>query len=211
MKNYSPEELMTDPDFELLREIDHREIKAFIMEQVYQPTRSMRLYGFYQIAMLLLYAALLGMSLVPAFRGNWTPLFWMGTALLFSVTFLVILHELLHALAYWRNGIRKLKAGAIWRKFIFYVAADKQVVNYPVFRRVALSPFIWVNVFTIVPGLLLWNHPSAYFFFSLMCIHSLFCAGDIAMLSFYDRHPGAEIYNFDDLSTGKTFFYVLKN
>lgn len=210
MRSYTPKDLKTDPAFELLREIDHRQIKAFIMEQVYEPTRSMRLFSFYQIAMLLLYAALFGMSVVPAYRGNWVPLLWMGAALLFSVTILVILHEFLHAVAYWRSGVRSLKAGAIWRKFIFYVAADQQVIDYPVFRRVALAPFIWVNVLTIISGLLLLHHPAAYFCFSLMCIHSLFCAGDIAMLSFYERHPGQKIYNFDDLTQGKTFFYVLK-
>jgi hypothetical protein len=171
----------------------------------------MRIFSVYQITMLLLYLVLLGMSVVLAFRGNRAPLLWMGGALLFSVTVLVVLHELLHAVAYWQSGVRKLKAGAIWRKFIFYVAADQQVVRYPVFRRVALAPFIGMNVLTIVPAALLWGHPSVFFFLSLMCIHSLFCAGDIAMLSFYERHADLEIYNFDDLAQGKTFFYVLKN
>jgi len=211
MMHYTPDDLKGNSDFELLREIDHRQIKAFIMEQVQEPTRIMRIYSIYQIAMLLLFAVLFGRSVVPAYNGNWTSLFCLGAALLFSASVLVVLHELIHAVAYWQNGIRKLKAGAIWRKFIFYVAADQQVVDSRVFRRVALAPFIWVNVLTIVPGVLFWHHPAAYFFFSLMCIHSLFCAGDIAMLSFYERHSGKKIYNFDDLSQGKTFFYVLKN
>ncbi|PTN10426.1 DUF3267 domain-containing protein [Mangrovibacterium marinum] len=211
MTKYSPEELKNDPHFELLREIDHHRIKAFILEQVHQPGRLMRWYGVYQVVMMLLYLLLFGMSVVPACHGNWKPLMWMGAALLFALSLLIVLHELLHALAYWHSGVRKLKAGALWRKFIFYVAADRQVVDYPVFRRVAWAPFVGVKLLTLVPGLLLWGYPSAYFFFSLMCIHSLFCAGDVAMLSFYERHSGLVIYNFDDLSEGKTFFYVLKN
>jgi hypothetical protein len=38
----------------------------------------------------------------------------------------------------------------------------------------------------------------------------MFCAGDIAMLAFYRLNKGKEIYNFDSLSEGKTYFYARK-
>lgn len=209
MTSYLPEDLQQNPAFELLKEVDHRQIKTFILEQIYEPTRWLRYYGIYQLVMIGSYLVLVGLSVREAIDGNLLPLWWMLGAIVFSVTFLVVLHELMHALVYWMHGARKLKAGVIWRKFIFYVAADRQVVDYTVFRRVALAPFILVNLLTIIPGLILWSAPAAYFLFSILCMHSLFCAGDFAMLSFYHRHSDKTIYNFDDLKQGKTFFYML--
>ncbi|RKD92631.1 DUF3267 domain-containing protein [Mangrovibacterium diazotrophicum] len=211
MRTYSPEDMQEATDFELLKEVDHRQIKGFILEQMYEPTKWLRLYGIYQVAMIFLFLVLLGFALQKAFNGNLSPLWWILGALVFSVTVLVVLHEAMHALVYWIYGARKLTVGAIWRKFIFYIAADRQVVDYAVFKKVALAPFVVVNVLTIIPGVLLWPQPVAGFFLSIMCIHSLFCAGDVAMLSFYAKHSDKTIYNFDDLSRGKTFFYAKKN
>ncbi|WP_163716261.1 DUF3267 domain-containing protein [Mangrovibacterium lignilyticum] len=210
MRHYTPDDLTKDSEFELLKVVDQRQIKSFIYEQIYEPTKLLRYYGIYQIAMLVLYVVLLAISIWSATRGVMEPLWWMLGALVFSFSVLIVLHELFHAVAYRLNGVKKLKAGALWRKFIFYVAADRQVVDFTVFKRVALAPFLVVNLLTIMPGIWLWEHPACYFFFSLMCLHSLFCAGDIAMLSFYYRHADKTIYNFDDLAEGKTFFYTLK-
>lgn len=211
MTTFTPEDLQHSADFELLKEVDHRQIKRFIVEQMYEPTKWLRIYGIYQLVMIALFLLILGFALRTAFRGDLSALWWVFGAIVFSGTILVALHEGFHALAYWRHGARKLTVGAIWRKFIFYIAADRQVVNYAVFKQVALAPFVLVNLLTIIPGLVLWPQPVACFFFSVMCIHSLFCAGDAAMLSFYARHGNKTIYNFDDLSQGKTFFYLKKN
>lgn len=208
---YTPEDLQQSSDFELLEEVNHRQIKSFIVEQMYEPTKWLRIYGIYQLVMIALFLLFLGFALRTAFNGDLSVLGWVLGAIVFSGTILVVLHEGLHALTYWMHGARKLTVGAIWRKFIFYIAADRQVVNYAVFKQVALAPFVLVNVLTIIPGVLLWSQPVSYFFFSVMCIHSLFCAGDAAMLSFYARHGDKTIYNFDDLSQGKTFFYFKKN
>ena len=144
-------------------------------------------------------------------RGMGDPLKNIGFAFLFSFTVLVVIHELLHAAAYWLMGSRKLVFGAIWRKFIFYVLANRQVISPASFRIVAFAPLVTVKIISLFLTILFWYHPSAYFFLTIMCLHSLFCAGDMAMLAFYRLHPDKEIFNFDDTNTKTTYFYFRKN
>ena len=206
----TPTDLIDNDDFELLAEVDHLNIKQFIFEQIVKEKQLIRLYSAYQIGMIALFVFLLVKAILRFSEGFKDPVLEMGYALLFSFTVLIILHELIHAIAYRLQGAGKITFGAIWHKFIFYAAADKQVIDYPTFKIVALAPFAIVKIVSILLAIYFWNTPLAYFFMSLMCIHSLFCAGDMAMLAFYNLHPGKEIYNFDDLSQKKTFFYFRK-
>ena len=210
MSKLHAEDLIANPGYELLAEVDHREIKAFIKQQMLPSVKLIRFYSIYQLVMILLFVLLLGRAAVLACQGVPERIWQLAYAGLFSVTVLVVLHELIHALTYWLCGVRKLKAGAILKKFIFYVAADREVIGYSTFRLVAWAPFVVVKLVCLALGLLFLDSPLAWFFFGTMCIHSLFCAGDIAMLAFYRIHHDKTIYNFDDLEKGKTFFYVEK-
>lgn len=205
-----PKDLIGNDDFELLAEVDHQHIKQFIFEQIVQEKHLIRLYSAYQIGMIALFIFLLVKAGLLYFREIVQPIEVIGLSILFAFTGLIVLHELLHAVAYRMMGARKITFGAIWRKFIFYAAADQQVIDYRSFKIVAYAPLVVVKVTCIILTICFWNSPGAYFSISLMCIHSLFCAGDIAMLAFYKLHPDKEIYNFDDLSQKKTFFYFRK-
>ena len=206
----TPKDLIEGEEFELLAEVDHLHIKQFITEQIVNEKKLIHQYSVYQIAMIALFVFLLVKAIFSYTSGISQPLWTIGASLVFSFSLLIILHELIHAVAYRLVGTGKVQFGAIWRKFIFYAAVDQEVVDYPSFRIVALAPFVVVKVISIVLALIFWSSSWAYFFVSLMCIHSLFCAGDIAMLAFYKLHPDKEIYNFDDLTQKKTFFYFKK-
>jgi len=206
----TPKELIDSDEFELLEEVDHRNIKQFVFEQIMKEKHLIRLYSAYQISMIALLIFLLVKAVIQWSSGMNSPIQNIAWALLFSFTVLIVLHELIHAVAYWLQGAGKITFGAIWKKFIFYAAADQQVIDHDSFRLVALAPFVVVKVLSVALAIYFWSTPLAYFFMSLMCIHSLFCAGDIAMLAFYKLHPNKEIYNFDDLSQNKTFFYYRK-
>jgi hypothetical protein len=206
----TPKDLIEGEDFELLAEVDHLHIKQFITEQIVNEKKLIHQYSVYQIAMIALFVFLLVKAILSYTSGISQPLWAIGASLVFSFSLLIILHELIHAAAYRLVGTGQVQFGAIWRKFIFYAAVDQEVVDYPSFRIVALAPFFVVKVISIVLALIFWSSSWAYFFVSLMCIHSLFCAGDIAMLAFYKLHPDKEIYNFDDLGQKKTFFYFKK-
>ena len=206
----TPKDLIENDEFELLAEVNHLHIKQFIFEQIAREKYLIRLYSIYQVSMIALFVFLLVKAIVLFAKDIGQPLTAIGWSLLFSFTLLIVLHELVHALAYKFRGTGKITFGAIWQKFIFYAAADQQVIDYPSFKVVALAPFVSVKILFTVLALFFWYTPFAYFFISVMCIHSLFCAGDIAMLAFYKLHPDKEIYNFDDLSQKKTFFYCRK-
>lgn len=210
MSRPTVDELIAGQKYELLAELEHKEVKQFILKQLSPSIALVRFYSVYQVLMLLLVLALFGFAVTRAFSGQVGYIQEMAWAVLFSLTVLVVLHEAFHALAYRICGIRNLRAGAIWKKFIFYVAADREVVDYSIFRFVAYAPFVLVKFSCLVAILLTWAGPGVWFFASVMCIHSLFCAGDMALLAFYKAHEGKTIFNYDDLRVGKTYFYFQK-
>ncbi len=210
-KKLTPEYLQNNTEFELLAEVSHQELKEFVVAQVAHGKHIIKLYSFYQLAMFLLFLFVLARSIVFGFKSHPEMLVSIGLASVFSVTVLIIIHELLHALAYLVTGARKISFGAIPQKFIFYALADRQVVSPNAFRVVALAPFVIVKILCLAGIVIYFNEQLMYFFITIMCLHSLFCAGDIAMLSFYRIHKGKEIYNFDDKTKGKTYFYYRKS
>lgn len=210
MSRLVPEDLKNNPRFQLLEVLDHRQVKSFVYEQIGNSSKWLQVYGIYQVAMLLLFLVLLGYTVSLAFQGEPLPLYAVLGAMVFSVTLLVVLHESIHALAYRAVGARHLKSGVIWRKFVFYVAAHRQVLDYPAFRLVALAPLVVVKLLCLLGFALLGFSPAGYFMLSVLFLHSLFCGGDVAMLAFYEKHADKTIYTYDDLEQEKTFFYFVR-
>lgn len=207
MNRLSPDDIRNSAEYELLAQVKHKKIKSFILEQLSPAGRLMSYYSVYQVLMVLLLLLMFGYSSVQAFLGEPQLLVAMACALLASFTLLVLLHEAIHAAAYRLCGIRNLRVGAIWRKFIFYVAADGEVVDYRSFRVVAWAPFVVIKLLCVAATVLLYPAVASWFFITVMAIHSLFCAGDMAMLAFYLKNGRSKLYSFDDLREGKTYFY----
>ena len=209
-KKLKPEDLLDQNAFELLTEISHKKLREFVVEQISEEKFIIRIYSIYQLLMVLLFTFLFTRGIVLAIKGYSALLVNISWAVAFSLSALIIIHELIHALAYLLTGARRISFGVILKKFVFYALADRQVIAPRAFHVVALAPFVMVKVICLIGIFLFLNQPVVYFFLSVMCLHSLFCAGDIAMLAFYRIHRGKEIYNFDDKSEGKTYFYSRK-
>ncbi len=209
-KKLKPEDLLDQNAFELLTEISHKKLREFVVEQISEEKFIIRIYSIYQLLMVLLFTFLFTRGIVLAIKGYSALLVNISWAVAFSLSALIIIHELIHALAYLLTGARRISFGVILKKFVFYALADRQVIAPRAFHVVALAPFVMVKMICIIGIFLFLNQPVVYFFLSVMCLHSLFCAGDIAMLAFYRIHRGKEIYNFDDKSEGKTYFYSRK-
>lgn len=206
-----PEDLQNNSEFELLAEVSHQKLREFVVEQITKEKLMIRSYSIYQVIMMTLFVFLLTRSIIFAFKGHSEPIIGMGLALLFSFSVLIVIHELLHALAYLLSGARRISFGLILKKFVFYALADQQVIAARAFHFVALTPFVVVKLICLTGIISFYNEQLMYFFLTVMCLHSLFCAGDMAMLAFYRIHGGKEIYNFDNKSEGKTYFYTRKN
>lgn len=209
-RKLTPEDLQNKNEFELLIEVSHQKLRDFVVEQITEEKYIIRIYSIYQVIMMIVFAFLLTRGIVLSIKGHSEILTEIGLSIVFSFSALIIIHELLHALAYLIAGARRISFGAIPKKFIFYALADRQVIAPQAFHIVALTPFIIVKLICLAGFIVFYNQQTMYFFLSVMCLHSLFCAGDIAMLAFYRIHKGKEIYNFDDKNKGKTYFYIRK-
>jgi len=210
IKKLTPEDLQNNEEFELLAEVSHQKIREFIVEQIRDEKYIIRIYSIYQVILMILFAYLLTRSIVLGIKGFSEQIIGVGLAIIFSFSLLIIIHELLHAMTYLITGARKISFGLILRKFVFYALADRQVITSRAFHIVALAPFVIVKLFCIIGFIVFPETKIQYFFLTVMCLHSLFCAGDIAMLAFYNLHRGKEIFNFDHRSEGKTYFYNRK-
>ena len=209
-RKLTPQDLQNESEFELLTEVSHQKLREFVVEQITEEKYVIRIYSIYQVIMVMLFTFLLTRGIVLSIKGHSELLISVGLAIVFSLSALIVIHELLHALAYLLTGARKISFGVIPKKFIFYALADRQVITKRAFHIVALAPFVVVKLICFIGVIEFYNDQLMYFFLSVMCLHSLFCAGDIAMLAFYNIHKGKEIYNFDNKSEGKTYFYSRK-
>jgi hypothetical protein len=159
--------------------------------------------------MLFLGFGLLGYSLVKTFRGDSLMLVSIAVSLVFSFSVLIVLHELIHGVAFKIVGAPKVSYGGYIRKMLFYAEADRFVANRKQFTMVALAPLIVVKLLTITGCIIFWGGPFLWFFLSTMCLHSLFCAGDIALLSFFYQ-TSDKYFTFDDKPSKRSYYFRRK-
>jgi hypothetical protein len=190
MANPTIAELQNEEQFELIAELNHKEIKEFVLDQLSSGGKLVSLYMVYQLLMVILGLFLLIWTTVQAFKNNTEPLKYILAALFFSFSFLIVIHELLHGFALKQMGAPKVNYGAYFRKFIFFAEADQHVMNKKEFTIIALTPLVVVKIISMVGLILFYNHPIVLLFVMVMCIHSLFCAGDIGLLALFFKKPG---------------------
>jgi len=205
--NPSIEELREKEDFELIAELSHHQIKDFVKNHITEESRIIRYYMVYQILMVLTGLYFIIRSIFLAFTGIVQPIIFSASGLAFTLTLLVIIHELLHGFALKITGAKRIAFGGFIRKFIFYAEADRHVMNRKQFAFVALTPFVVIKLITLAGIIILYNQPALYFPMVVMTAHSLFCAGDIVLLSYFYRFPGCEIFSYDERSEKKSYFY----
>ncbi len=115
-------------------------------------------------------------------------------------------HESLHIIPYYFTGARKIRIGMDLKQYMVYVTAHRHVVTPMQFKIVALVPFIFISLTTLVlvlylPGL--WKWSLSLFLF----VHTTMCAGDFAMLNFYHVNKSRKIYTWDDADLKEAYFY----
>ncbi len=197
-----------NPSFEQIEVIEHSNLKPFLRREITGNQGWGLLAKMYQgIGFLLV-----GFALIKAFapfmtRRDTASLEGLGMGVLFTFTALIVLHELLHAIAYLIVGARRLSFGMNLKKFMFYVQADKKVLNYKQFMFVALAPAVVVAVVSLAGAIIYYGQPLYYFFMVILGVHGLFCGGDFGLLCFFENRKEDEIYTFDVKSEGKTYFY----
>jgi hypothetical protein len=165
---------------------------------------------FYQLLMIGLLAFVFTKAGIKIVHGNWQPLLYILFGLFFSLSLLIVIHELIHGLALKLVGVPKVSYGGYIRKFIFYAEADLFVLNKRQFVFVALAPLVFVKVITLAGIIVCFYDPVVSLFALVMGIHSFFCSGDIGLLSVFVRKDKAEVFTFDVKEIRKSYFYRRK-
>jgi hypothetical protein len=116
------------------------------------------------------------------------------------------MHEGLHIVPYLLSGARRIRIGMDLRQYIFFVTAHRYVTTSLQFRIVAYTPFIVISLslfamIFLLPGL--WKWSLSLFLF----MHATMCAGDFALLNFYQVNKEKKIYTWDDADLKEAYFY----
>jgi hypothetical protein len=207
MANPTIDELRNSGKFELIAKLNHQQIKDFVMQQLSENGTIIKTYMVYQIVMVLIGIFFFTRSIVLAFQGSAIQLYYSLAALVFSFSVLIVIHELLHGIALKFSGAKRISFGGYLKKFIFYAEADQFVINRKQFAFIALAPLFAVKLITLVGIIFFFNQPVFYFLIFVMSAHSLFCAGDIGLLSVFYKHKNSEIFTFDVKAEKTSYFY----
>lgn len=201
-------ELIDNPRYKLLDELSHDEMKSFILAEMVRKPLYARIISWYQTAGVLTFLAGSFLAFLPVFtKRESVYLWWLLAGIVFSFTVLVLLHELIHAVAYRYVGAKNISFGMYLQKFMFYVQADRQVLNYKQFRIVALAPAVVIFVASVIGMAVFSLQPALYFFIPVFGLHSIFCGGDFGLLCYFQNRNDKNILTYDVKSETKTYFY----
>ena len=207
--NLSPADLLDSTKYELIKKVHYTELKSFILKETGYKTPLIVFYGIFQIAAIALFSGLSGFYAYRfIFHGEFSPqviAILISLAISFSV--LIVVHELLHAMAFILLGKKNIGFGAQWKKFLFYAEADMQVLDMFEMIIVALTPFITI----LITGILMFIASSDLTLsitgLMIVLIHFLFCGGDFAIISFFIRNKNEKLYTFDNRKERTTYYY----
>ena len=91
MANPTIEELQNPEAFELIAELNHQQIKEFVINQLSENGKIVRAYMIYQILIILVGIFFFSRSIILAFQNNPEPLFYSICALVFCFSALIII------------------------------------------------------------------------------------------------------------------------
>lgn len=211
-QSLTPDDLLNNPEFELIEEIDYANLKSFVVKEIEQRSVLIVAYSIVQVVAILAMAGLLAFFTIGLFvDGKFSSeLITAGCAIMFSCTLLIPIHELIHAAAFLALGKRNIGFGVQWKKFLFYAEANLQVLNRNEMIIVGLAPLAVIAIVSITIIALQISTLTSLFFAVVFTVHLLFCGGDIAIISFFLRHKQMEMYTFDNREKKKSFYFVRK-
>jgi hypothetical protein len=206
---HTVEQIKKDSRFQLLDKLHYDDIVDFATEYVRKRTRSMLFYLVFIIIFFILQWSAFLYGIFARDMNTISLLKQFLYGLIISLTIVIPLHELIHALGYFLLGARKIRFGAVLKHFAFYAAADDFVANRNAFIFLALSPFVIVSLLNVA-GFVFVHGYASYTYISVLFFHATMCAGDFAMLSYFEFHRDKELYTFDDVGKKISYFYYKK-
>lgn len=206
----SPEDLQNENNFELIDVVRYQNIKTFILKTLQKRSTLIFVYSIIQLLAIIVALVVLIILIFQHFKYNTNSdsLIWFLISFIFSFTFLIPIHELIHALAFLILGKRNIGFGVQLRKFIFYAEADKQVLDNKEMSIVALAPLIVIGITSTLLSYTNMGSPLSYFYLGIFLTHFFFCGGDLAIVAYFSHRKN--IFSYDDRDEKKTFFFIKK-
>lgn len=204
-------EIINNPEYEEIASVKYDDIKEFVTNEIPDNQGWARVANMYQLLGIFLVILGLFKAFMPFYAArNVSFLISFGLGIVFTFTVLIILHELIHAIAYKFIGVKKISFGMNLRKFLFYVQADGSVINYKQLKIVALAPPVVITVISFIIMAIWYESHIFFFLIPVVGIHSFFSSGDFGLLCFFQNRPDRDILMFDIKEEGKTYFYAKK-
>jgi hypothetical protein len=208
-RNPTTEELLNNSDYELINEVEYSNLKPFIFKEIGQKSVLIKLYGILQFIALVFLVGLFSFYTFGFIKNGIykKELLTILGSVLFSFSLLIPVHELIHAVAFFILGKKDIGFGVQWKKFLFYAESNRQVLNRKEMIIVALAPFLTVLIAGL--GCLFFSHSNVVSLSGLVVVllHFMFCGGDFAIISFFNRNKPFDMYTFDDRSLKKSYFF----
>jgi hypothetical protein len=202
----SVENIRSDPSFKLLDKLRYEDILEFATGYIRKRTR---IIAFFLISIIVFFilqwsAFVYGVTVLDMNAVSLLKQFLYG--LVISMTVIIPIHELIHAIGYVLLGATKIRFGAVLKHFAFYAVADDFVTGRAGFIFLALSPFVVVTLLNLA-GFIFVKGYASFTYISVLFFHATMCAGDFALLSYFEFHRDKELYTFDDVRNKTSYFY----
>jgi hypothetical protein len=189
----------------LLDELNHQDIIPFAQANLKNNNRWSKAYLGFNILFLAWSGYLVGAGLAQDRADEILTRFSMGLGI---ALLLIPLHEWIHVVAYRSVGAQETSYAAQWKKFYFMALAHRFVADERAFQRVALAPFVVITASFTIAALVLptpWNALAV----GTLLLHTAFCSGDFALLSYFEKHRARKVVTYDDVPSGVSYFYGL--
>ncbi len=203
--NPTVEELKTTNNYSLIEEFDFGATVPFLLKFLGKFNYLMNFYYLFHLIMIAAIGYFIGYYITGDF--TWFDVLKFSfLGFLFALFPGIFLHEAIHILAVKILGAKKIAFGVEWKYMMFYVAADKFVMNKKQFLFVAFAPFVLTTI------ALLWLAATAEMLYPLLwltaCfIHGTMCIGDFGLINYYIENRNKEIFTYDNTDEKKTYFY----
>ncbi|MDO1447717.1 DUF3267 domain-containing protein [Rhodocytophaga aerolata] len=199
----TPVQLLQSGHYQKIAEID-----------IFQPTQFFQQYSrnstFLTTFLLLtiagfgLMGALTGLAIVRG-MALWQMLWNVCLFAAFLLLILLPFHELIHAVTYKYFGAANIRFLFSLKPPAIFTCAHLLVINLIEVIWLAALPCVVISLLLVASAFFV---PAYRLFFGwALIVHAFCCLGDMILISYAQKNRHKPIYNFDDLTEGKSYFF----
>jgi hypothetical protein len=199
------EKLRQDPCYRQILELDFNDMIPFVLSSIRKRSIISYFFIFVNLGLLLFIIVYILVGMIGSSL-TWSMIIKQSLTGIVSGTILVIpFHEILHGLAYRILGARKIRIGADLQQFIFFVTADRYPVSGHELYFLAMTPFVVINITTMLIPAIWFPHVILFPAFLLLS-HNIMCIGDFALVNYVFRAQ-KKVFTYDETEKKKSYFY----